>query len=792
MGLLKNRKWNQVLKNIKDCFSRLNPNVRDAVFKDGETQATTVFLSLMVIRGEGISIEESTTQDIVKILSVYIYNALSLSAGTPRREMISYLRTNYSEYVNDDMRAKCMISFTEMNQRDPEFSAADTKNVQKILDHVKMMDREENSIHESNAQTERKMTAQTKAAVEKEPEGYYFADQEEFLIYVQVEKPQASIKWLSGDNYISAFQAGYRSVEAGNINAAITYLNEAVSWNPVAIQARFELANCYFRQGKLEMALQVLHFMEKYLCRSKDISRYYRSFGYFFIETHDYERAAASYMLSLDYDRTSIAISELSAIIKRYGVDLNNKDIRSIVSSGGAKILEPWFEQGKGNVQKASRQVGEKKFEGREEDEVRCPSCNHILPKDSEFCQYCGTSLKKVEKAEDSQQAETDKEYKQTESINISVVAQAKERASIAEEQKEKEKPSIQENSVEQGLTERTNKTMENSEIPSVPPDTREEKGTSTVVHPGNVSESPKINTLKTAEYAETERGKPTGPLEEGVKINDTPEGNGNDHNNLGIQNKLLFVVIGLLLAIIALLVILLVKPEKGVKPTAEVLPTIAQTDESPAQVSSSAEAKETLIEKEKVETEISLPKAEPKSVEKLDPYGYLNEGKIFGNSINPYIYGMSKGKDYEAEDLSGDGSVTLYTLFPQYEYFSVPEGQTGVDIFDVTDEGIFMIDYGFIVDSKNTDYIKALYIDIIREIEANYGKTYDLGRQIINDDQFEMIDEESFTEEIKNGVVGTYEFDWFFSNYNITLVLHYDPNIDLSRGYVGFVDASK
>lgn len=396
MGLFANSKLNRVSEYISDCYSRLDPKIRDSVFSGGEKQVTTVFESMAVMRGDNTSIEDSTKEDVAKLLSIYIYIVLSSETNISRDDVVAYLCSKYGQYVTDEQHGKVMYSFALMNHKFPDFSALDKNNISLIINDAKTDGLRKTRTADFSS---RPSTRNTGSKEEEESIGYYFANKEEFIIYVKAEKPEKKILWLSGDNYINEFQLGYSLVDRNDLNSAVEHFNKAISWNPVAIDARFELINCYYGLKRIDEAIGSLKYMEKYLARKKDVAHYYRAFGYFFVENRDYKRGAAAYRLSLDYDNNAIALGELAGIINTYQVDLSNENIKGLVQSGGAALLSPWYDEIEKETVKENDQEEISNDTGVLSDtdkQLICSNCHSVLPKDSEFCQYCGAAVKRI------------------------------------------------------------------------------------------------------------------------------------------------------------------------------------------------------------------------------------------------------------------------------------------------------------------------------------------------------------------------------------------------------------
>lgn len=530
---------------------------------------------------------------------------------------------------------------------------------------------EHNTTESTSVQEEADGNESDKSGEEKV--GYYFANLDEFLIYakVEAENSHGKVEWLRGDKYTSAFKKGFALVDAGNMRDAVAWFNKAISCNPVAIDARFELINCYLGLKELDAALGSLHYLERYLCRSKDIAHYYRSYGYYFVEKQDYKRGAAAYKLSLKYDMNLAGALEMAAIQKEYRVNLDNENIEQLVYSGGAKQLEPWFDE-----------IEEVKKQGENDESDRIASSEPVTVGDRDD----SNAAHEVDNEISRPLSETYKEKKET---------------------------------IEKGG-----------------------EGGTTTNYP---------------------------------------------------QNKTLLIVIGLLVAIIVVLVVLLVKPKQSVQPAVSQTETQAESDtEVSAAITEnvtemSAETKEETDVDETDSEPIELPVAEPKTMEKLDPFGYVDDGKFIGSSITPIIEEFELDKDYQVNDIHGDGSVMEYILFPDFDYFNMPAGETGLKIDVVEGKGIDWLMYEFIIDSDKKELVASNIKEIYEYIESNYAHKCDVGLYADRNGNWERIDFTEFQNGINDGKDGTYSFYWFFENYGVNLSLNYDTGNEYSFGNVGF-----
>ncbi len=769
MGMIKNSKASRVASYIEEWYKKLDPQIKDTVFKGGIAQATTAFMSICVMGGSR-SPEDSTREDVAKVLSIYINSALSLSSSKSADETSTYLCNIYSKYVKDDKRAKAMISFTMLNQVDPAFSALKQENVNVILDNIRNLDAPKQNKNAKDRYVE--SSRKTSEAVGKE---YSFANKDEFMIYVAVEKPTDNIRWLSNDKYVKAFKRGYSLVDSGNLQEAVAAFNQAISCNPVAIDARFELINCYFGLKRLDAALGSLHYLERYLGRKTDIAHYYRCFGYYFVEINDIKRGAAAYQLSLEYDNNPTGYGELMALCSTYSINLENTDIRVLVQSGGAAILTPWYDEA---AAEALKSASEEPPAHKKDDTFRCPKCHRVLPKDSDFCQYCGTPV--------------NNDASPTTDLSDAVLEEVSDDSDNSVIKSDGESEAIR---VTVNETNAEEETADEEIIPAMVWENRATEKTK------EIKGAPADIFTDHAEPIENKRSESSESIKsDSIVRRDTHH---NDTGHVREQNKLFYVIIGLLVIVIILLIIFILKPDKNTSAIKETTTVAAETTTSvkttasaettatnepkPPKVSVNIEGR---IEDAKAAKEETWPAANPSSMEKLDPWNCLAGGRLFGSPIAPIIKGKVVDKDYHYQAPYDGSSLSFYQFIPGPEYFGISEDGTSVVYYVDEQTGeIIMLNYIFILPSNETE-IYSLFEDIIQEIEKSYGKKYDLA--YLDDgesdtDPIWIYDTSEFRESLTNKVNGEYHFVWLFSNYDVSLILQFDPDNDTCGGYVSY-----
>ena len=179
-------------------------------------------------------------------------------------------------------------------------------------------------------------------------------------------------------------------------------------------------------------------------------------------------------------------------------------------------------------------------------------------------------------------------------------------------------------------------------------------------------------------------------------------------------------------------------------------------------------------------------------SISTIDPYNYLDEGNVFGTEINAFLEGKEEGSDYTVGDVYGDKKVQVYTFRQRFEYFGIPEGQTGVRVFSEPDEGITMICYDFLLDSSKPELIVSKLQSMMLSIKEFYGKGYDFGNYYDRQNHQGYINFDDFTNGIRSRQNGTYSVTWVLDEYGVSLDLNYDVNQSVSLGSIRFYLPSK
>lgn len=109
--------------------------------------------------------------------------------------------------------------------------------------------------------------------------------------------------------------------EQGLYKEAIKALQECLKLNPIGINARFEILECYIHLGDIPSARSVLLALFPYLTEPEHIARFYRRIGYLAAEAKSYLPGAACYQWSRKFEEHPSVEQELQYIRDLRGVD---------------------------------------------------------------------------------------------------------------------------------------------------------------------------------------------------------------------------------------------------------------------------------------------------------------------------------------------------------------------------------------------------------------------------------------------------------------------------------------
>lgn len=182
-----------------------------------------------------------------------------------------------------------------------------------------------------------------------EMEKYCFANQMEFILYSAKRKKEGGFRgiiWLASEEYQTLFNKGYDLFDKGRYPEAIRVLQDALKLNPVGLDARFELCECYLALGLVPGARQILLDMQDYLVEPFYIARFYRRMGFIAAERRDFRLAAACLLYSLKFEREEAYVrNELAYVFQCAGRTFKVYDPRLVIRKAGLPLLKALYSE---------------------------------------------------------------------------------------------------------------------------------------------------------------------------------------------------------------------------------------------------------------------------------------------------------------------------------------------------------------------------------------------------------------------------------------------------------------
>ncbi len=191
-----------------------------------------------------------------------------------------------------------------------------------------------------------------------ENEYFCFGEPIEEILYIQFNDPEKHIRRNPYDYSVLFYLYGSLLIEKGEIQEAQLALLKSKKWNPANAQIMFELAETCKMLGEFEDFYKITRESYKYIHRKKDLGRFYRNLGYYFIEKKEYDTAAGIYIFSKMYDDSDFVNEELAYIfsiagefeptadafeesVKKYDIPLDiSDDLLGITYHLGKKCFE--------------------------------------------------------------------------------------------------------------------------------------------------------------------------------------------------------------------------------------------------------------------------------------------------------------------------------------------------------------------------------------------------------------------------------------------------------------------
>lgn len=175
----------------------------------------------------------------------------------------------------------------------------------------------------------------------KDGVNYSFKNITEFYLFVNNFKVDKKVYWINLMCDEAYRLLGYIAVEEKEYDKALAYLKESLKYNPINIETFYELVETYKMMNNLDKMKETLDGLYDYIYDETSLSRYYRNLGFYFIEKEQYDLAFSLYLISLEYEYSQFALSEMVYIRKKLDKPdfvIEKEDAVKIITDNDIKI----------------------------------------------------------------------------------------------------------------------------------------------------------------------------------------------------------------------------------------------------------------------------------------------------------------------------------------------------------------------------------------------------------------------------------------------------------------------
>lgn len=145
--------------------------------------------------------------------------------------------------------------------------------------------------------------------------------------------------WLKGNNYKEQFYKGYELFEKKQYQAAVNEFLKAVELNPIGVAARFEVCEAYLAMQNIDVALNALQSITRFVAEKGTAARYFRRLGYIYTEKEEYKLAYACYKYSLNFEDNITVPDEIKYIQAVSGIK-DITDEKQILENNQVNVFE--------------------------------------------------------------------------------------------------------------------------------------------------------------------------------------------------------------------------------------------------------------------------------------------------------------------------------------------------------------------------------------------------------------------------------------------------------------------
>lgn len=155
---------------------------------------------------------------------------------------------------------------------------------------------------------------------------YSFANREEFQMFCRRYQSGGDVRWSQSMAYEDLYCEAFQHYDREEYEKAASLYKKCIIDNPIGIEARFELVNCFVNLEQYTYALIELAVLKELISSNYFAAKFYRTLGYIYCEIEKYPLAYSCYLYSQKYGGASKEVSdELIYIYQK--AEENNIDI---------------------------------------------------------------------------------------------------------------------------------------------------------------------------------------------------------------------------------------------------------------------------------------------------------------------------------------------------------------------------------------------------------------------------------------------------------------------------------
>lgn len=393
-------------EKIEQAYKCYKPEFVGMLFPNGKEQVSNILLSLEKICG--FKLEDFDGLGYYHILNIYsdIFIRKNITKSARDHILIS-LQVKHKDMIKDADTAEKVLQFYEKNSVDPKYVYENYTTENTKAEKIKCaICGKEIDFNEYGLCDECKHKKYEKENNTGEPVGKVEIDEDnlnemfkkaetemitrnfdnakkifnEYIDYIYKLKEEKQENWLSFNNNVEfalyfnnnrdiekTYNVNYKmnivytylgsmEFELGNYDKAIEYLNQALQWNPFDFKATMELAETYKAKNDLKKYYSITLDSINLIYTEKDLARYYRNLGYYFIENKEWNLAKAVYLYSLRFENSNNVYQEIQYIVQSTGDDklpeketlaevLKENRIGTYISKDNLRIIDDLYEK---------------------------------------------------------------------------------------------------------------------------------------------------------------------------------------------------------------------------------------------------------------------------------------------------------------------------------------------------------------------------------------------------------------------------------------------------------------